>query len=297
MKKINVTCAFVLGIMLFSSCVTSPDFNKLKLESDATSQILNLKVFGENVTSLNIHSKLVEGYFDKTKPEYGYATFSYSSTMTEGDMALLASALITIPLYFVGFPTDSANFKLEATFSIYDSNGNLVKRYSDTDKFYHVAGIYYGHKPTKKASKRYSAMFTKMFKTAASESQIINQALLAAGPITFEKDKAAIAKIRGESKEEETTSSQTYYNTPASSSTNNTAESISNIANSLQQGMKELNDSVMNNLKNQPCGACRGNGKCSSCGGTGKRSGNDCFSCHGSGVCTRCNGTGKAYAM
>ena len=90
-------------------------------------------------------------------------------------------------------------------------------------------------------------------------------------------------------------SESTYYTTESSSS--RAVESINNITKSLEQGMKELNDSVMNNLKNQPCGSCRGNGKCSSCGGTGKRSGNDCFSCHGSGVCTRCNGTGKAYAM
>ena len=75
------------------------------------------------------------------------------------------------------------------------------------------------------------------------------------------------------------------------------AETISNIGQSLGQGLKDLNDSLMDNLKNQPCGSCMGNGKCSSCGGTGKRSGNDCYVCHGSGVCTRCNGTGKAHAL
>lgn len=86
-------------------------------------------------------------------------------------------------------------------------------------------------------------------------------------------------------------SETTYYTTESSSS--RAAEIISDTAKALEQGFKDFKE----NMKNQPCGSCRGNGNCSSCGGTGKRSGNACFSCHGSGVCTKCNGTGKAYAM
>lgn len=89
-------------------------------------------------------------------------------------------------------------------------------------------------------------------------------------------------------------SERSYYTESSSSST---LDAINSTAKTLEQGMKTFNENLMNNLKNQPCGSCRGNGNCSTCGGTGKYSGNECWVCHGSGVCTRCNGTGKAHAF
>lgn len=302
--------AFVLA---FSGCISNVTLREMELESDASSQILNLKLVGGeednywrgyshnykklsagSMSLFDMEKALIDGYFDETRPEYGYAVLEYASDMREGGMGYWAGALITIPLYFVGFPTDSANFNLTAKFSIYDSYGNLVRTFSKTDRFYRVAGIYYGKNPTKKAAKHFSALFTELFEAAAHQSRTINEALLAAGPITYQKDAYAVAKILKESSSSKSSSSS-YYS--SSSSSPSTVESINSTAKTLEQGMKTFNENLMNNLKNQPCGSCRGNGNCSTCGGTGKYSGNECWVCHGSGVCTRCNGTGKAHAF
>lgn len=307
MKKISVVLLTLITIIFLGGCISNVTLSDMKMKTNASSEILNLKLIGgeeehswhgyehhykklsaSSLSLLPMETKLIEGYFDESKPQYGYAVLEYTSDMKEGDMMFWSIALVTVPLYFVGFPTDSANFKLTAKFSIYDSYGNLVQTFSKTNSFYHVAGIYYGKKPTKKVAKRFSALFTELFETAARQSKTINEALLSAGPITPQKDSGAVTRILEAKKQ----TSTTYYSS-SSSSTNDTAESISKAAKALEQGFKDFKD----DMKNRPCGSCRGNGKCSSCGGTGKRSGNDCFSCHGSGVCTKCNGTGKAYAM
>lgn len=313
-KKLGFMLAVGAFVLAFSGCISNVALREMELESDASSEILNLKLVGgeednywrgysHNYKKLsassdmdisNIEMRLIDRYFDETKPEYGYAVLEYASDMREGGMGYWAGALVTIPLYFVGFPTDSATFTLTAKFSIYDSYGNLVKAFSKTDRFYQVAGIYYGKNPTKKAAKHFSALFTELFEAAAHQSRTINEALLAAGPITYQKDADAVAKILKESSSGKSSSSS-YYS--SSSSSPSTVESINSTAKTLEQGMKTLNENVMNNLKNQPCGSCGGNGNCRTCGGTGKYSGNECPSCHGSRVCTRCNGTGKAHAF
>lgn len=313
-KKLGFMLAVGAFVLAFSGCISNVTLREMELESDASSEILNLKLVGgeedykgsrsqtqykklstENDISISkMEMKLFDGYFDETEPQYGYAVLEYESEMLEGAMSCWAATLVTIPLYFVGFPTDSADFNLTAKFSIYDSYGNLVKTFSKTDRFYRVAGIYYGKNPTKKAAKCFSALFTELFEAAAHQSRTINEALLAAGPITYQKDADAVAKILKESSSSKSSSSS-YYSSESSSSS--TVESIKSTAKTLEQGMKTFNENLMNNLKNQPCGACGGNGNCSTCGGTGKYSGNECWVCHGSGVCTRCNGTGKAHAF
>ncbi|MDE6719270.1 MAG: hypothetical protein K2J68_05375 [Treponemataceae bacterium] len=314
MKKISVVLLALITIVFLSGCISNVTLSDMKMKSNASSEILNLKLIGGEEANPNYYShnykklsagsisllpmetKLIDGYLDESKPQYGYAVLEYTSDMEQGAMMFWGCAVVTAPLYLVGFPTDSATFKLTAKFSIYDSYGNLVQTFSKTDSFYHVAGIYYGKNPTKKAAKRFSALFTELFETAAKQGKMINQALLSSGPITQQKDSGAVAKILEVTTKIQSEEEAKYYSSN-SSSNSNTSESINDILKSIQQGTKEVEDSVMNSLKNQKCGSCRGNGNCPSCGGTGKRSGNDCFSCHGSGVCTKCNGTGKAYAM
>lgn len=312
-KKLGFMLAVGAFVLAFSGCISNVTLREMELESDASSQILNLKLVGGeednywrgysrhykklsagSMSLFDMEKALIDGYFDETKPEYGYAVLEYASDMREGAMSYWGAAIVTIPLYFVGFPTDSADFNLTAKFSIYDSYGNLVKTFSKTDRFYRVAGIYYGKNPTKKAAKCFSALFTELFEAAAHQSRTINEALLAAGPITYQKDTDAVAKILKESSSSKSSSSS-YYSSESSSSS--TVESIKSTSKTLEQGMKTFNENLMNNLKNQPCGACGGNGNCKTCGGTGKYSGNECWVCHGSGVCTRCNGTGKAHSF
>lgn len=304
MKKMYLFCVVIFAVFL-SGCVGFVELEEMKFKSGGVSSgILNLKhIEPQNIAYLNMEANLLEGLFDESSPEYGYIYLDYD--VSESNFSLMpmwAATVVVIPLYFLGFPVHSRDFYLKAYVSIYDSNGELIKSYSKEDDFYHVSGLYYGWNPTRRAGRHFSKMFKEIFKIAAKQQRLINAALIEAGPITKEKEAAAIEKIngKGNNRSSSTSTSSTTYsysNSSSSSDSSSVADSIRGIADTLTQSVESVNKQVQDNLRNQKCGSCRGNGSCSNCGGTGKYLGSNCFSCSGSGVCKRCNGTGKQYTF
>ena len=108
---------------------------------------------------------------------------------------ILGALTFGVALLF-GLPLDNTDFYLEANLYIFDSNGNLVKKYCDGDYFHQTAGLYYGHDPTPEATAKYSRMYDRMFKLAIKDEGEINAKLREAGTITEEKNANARAKIK-----------------------------------------------------------------------------------------------------
>jgi len=107
----------------------------------------------------------------------------------------LAPLAVATPLVILGAPSDYADFDITAELIIFDSAGNLVTRLEESGSFKQAAGFYYGHDPIKKANKSFLELYNKIFQTANMLSAEINQALIAAGPITDLNRKQAMEKI------------------------------------------------------------------------------------------------------
>ena len=97
------------------------------------------------------------------------------------------------PLFLLGVPTGGEQFTLVAHFYIFDSNGNSVKHYSNTDAYKQSVNLYRnGSGATKKGAQEFAKLFDVIFDEAANESDAINAALQEAGPIANNTNMAEV---------------------------------------------------------------------------------------------------------
>ena len=211
MKKISVCKASIyLGLLvfLFSSCVGAIQMTKMqpKLKFN-TPVILNLKNYGDNdIDFFRLKEKLIRGKLINTSgEEFGYYTLVLKANY-DWNLSLYMATCFLFPLIPLGFPTEGNTINLYETLYIFDSEGNLVKKYFENDEFTQVAGLYYGYNPTRRATKRFSKMTDKIFEMALLQSEEINHALKKKGPITEENKDTALKKIKD------------FFNPPESSS-------------------------------------------------------------------------------
>ncbi|MDR2783905.1 MAG: hypothetical protein LBB48_08735 [Treponema sp.] len=225
----GVMVTFFLGCILFSGCVGFVDFREMDLTTNIRSaQILNLRNYGDaDIDSLRQSEKLMKnGFLDTKGEEYGYYQLDYSTkNLTSiSDWAMIQTfSLYT--LAFIGVPTDSGRFRVNAGLKIYDSNGVLVKDYQKTGYFTQTAGLYYGHNPTKRAEKELQELFEEIQQMANLQSGEINQNLLTVGPITREKNAVAVERIASYSKSSNNASTPSYSYSGGSDSGNSTSGS------------------------------------------------------------------------
>jgi hypothetical protein len=169
----------------------------------STRQIVNLRNFrGPDSPLFRQHEKIMKnGFLDTSTEEFGYYDIRYKENVTSGYSAwfYLHAFTVGIPILF-GVPTDQSAYYLTSFLDIYDSNGNLVKTYSESISSDVNVGLYYPNEQ-KNATPKVQKMFVKLLKNVNKDSAVINQALRSAGPITQEKDsrtRIAIAKVAGE---------------------------------------------------------------------------------------------------
>lgn len=200
MKKI-IPLLGMLMLMLLVSCVGAVQVKKMNLAVEKkTPLILHLKNAGSVDSNIDLFmqsERLVKGsLIEVSGDEWGYydITYSLNERHTWTGMYIAITTVGIWPL--LGLPMDAVHFDLYASLYIFDSNGDLVKEYHDSDKLTQVAGLYYGYKPTKRIAKRYSKLYEKMFELAWLQSNEINKSLKKAGKVTDEKDEAARQKIK-----------------------------------------------------------------------------------------------------
>lgn len=193
----------VFIVFLTQSCVGMVRHKDMELISKIDNpQILNLRASKSmSLAFLRQGEKLVNGCLCKNiGEEYGYYVVKYNTIREDASANLTVSyiygALLCGVLFLFGCPTDCMDFWMEANLYIFDSNGVLIKKYSDGDVFSKVAGIYYGHEPTVKAGKAYSEVYDRIFRRASQDAEYINTILKKNGAVQEGKDEKAESNIK-----------------------------------------------------------------------------------------------------
>ena len=140
--------------------------------------------------------KLIRNHLFKNEgEEYGYYVLKYHTTRTSNILpaCLHTGLLYILPLFAV--PTHLVDFDLKVDLYLFDSQGNLVKKYKSSDSFRQVAGLYYGHNPQRKMERKYSELYDGLFRKANQEAEYINNILLKSGPIGDKNRKQAKTNI------------------------------------------------------------------------------------------------------
>jgi hypothetical protein len=200
----------------------------MELTTDSrSSQIMNLRNYGDSdIDFMRQSEKLMKnGFLDTRTEEYGYYQIDYSVRGHYGySYWYFLQAFFLYTLTFIGVPSDDADFYPEAILKIYDSNGELIKDFQKTSSFNQTASLYYGHDPTKRAERELNKLFSDIQQSANLQSNEINRALMAAGPITREKDTNAKAKIASNSKSGSSSSTPSYTYSGGSTSSSSSSQ-------------------------------------------------------------------------
>ena len=200
--KVKLLFYVIFIAFLTQSCVGMVHHSDMDIISkEVYPQILNLQASKSmKYEFLEQAERLVSGHLCKNTAEsYGYYVIKYNTIRDERiptGVVVSLSIPVGALLFLLGTPTDGGYFWIEANLYIFDSNGVLLKKYSDGDVFEQIAGIYYGHDPTEKAAKAYSEVYDRMFKKALQDAEFINTALRKSGVITKENDAIAEFNIK-----------------------------------------------------------------------------------------------------
>lgn len=195
-KSFNITWCFVAIALLTQSCVSLVRHEKMQLKSDNNSpSLFKLRNYGEQNDVLLVQSEnLTNGHLFKSNgAEYGYYILNYKTEQVKIPIGAITGMFFFLIPY--GLPTSGAGISLQANLYIFDSQGQLIKEYEEEDYFTQTAGLYYGHNPTKKAAKKYTRLYEKVFEFATLQKDKINEKLLKSGPITKENEAEAKANI------------------------------------------------------------------------------------------------------
>jgi hypothetical protein len=181
MKKTLLITTWVL-VLLLNNCVSYPNMQGINISSNVSSQILNLSNSGNGNTDKA--DSIMKNGFLSSGEEYGYYKLDINYKCIHEVQTLFAylAGFVFGTWFLLGVPSEIADFNLTINLIIMDSNRNIVKSYSDSATIRQYAGLYYGD-ATKKASKMFTRMIDKIQRMAAAESNAINAALIAAGPI------------------------------------------------------------------------------------------------------------------
>jgi len=189
MKNKLLIVALLFFCWGFSSCVSFIDTRKMNLDANNTSdKILNLKYAGDadEILAAAAEKMVKNGFLNSHEEEYGYYDVRYEVDTQSGNFR---GIMLYIPILWVapllGVPTGVSQFHLTAHFYVFDSNGIIVKHYSNSKDYNQVFGLYYQNGyATKKGAKEFSQLFNAIFDEAARDSAAINEALRQAGPVS-----------------------------------------------------------------------------------------------------------------
>ncbi len=187
-------------IFSLTGCLGMPEFEDVDYEVEPTQNKLHsLRYYGRDLDAEEKTVAVIEpALLDTSTEDYGYYFLEYgysrdSSLIYQSMYTLFFPLLILTP---VGLPTDSAEYETYVSLAIFDSNGDLVQRYSKTDSFKQTAGMYYGWYMTdNRLSESFSGLIQEVIEMASRNSDEINETLELIGPINAENRSAATKNL------------------------------------------------------------------------------------------------------
>ncbi len=196
----------VLFISTLTGCIGMPELEDIDYNIDPSSnKIHNLRYYGRDLDAQIITTEIIEEtLLDTSTEEYGYYSLSFGYIKNDGRETGFFGGLSPfylilfplIPLIPVGLPTDIAGFDTYVSLALFDSNGDLIQRYSSQETFRHVAGLYYGwYTIDDKLSKYFSEQIQEVFDKASRDSEDINETLELIGPVNANNRSAATKNL------------------------------------------------------------------------------------------------------
>ncbi len=193
-------------ISTLTGCIGMPELEEIDYTIDpASNKIHNLRYYGRDLDAKLLSTEIVEeNLLDTSTEEYGYYSLVYGYLQGGGRETPLLGGLSPlylilfplIPLIAVGLPTDISAFDIYVSLALFDSNGELIQRYSTQESFKHTAGLYYGwYTIDKKLSKHISEQMQEVFDKASLNSDEINETLELVGPINADNRSAATKNL------------------------------------------------------------------------------------------------------
>lgn len=308
MKKFFLRLLLITIIILANSCVSGwksvgdeftieNGYNDLKYTLKYYDPFSEDQVFRNEI--YNEVKFLVMNNFISNDKVFGY--FCYKSEKEITNNFNFLHILRIFPIYFLsGAPTDVQNGKITVYLDIFDSMGNLIKKFEVSSNKKQIAGLYYGHDINEE--NLFKKLNIDLWKSINSCADEINESLELAGPITKENNEKAKKKIHEyyhkEIQQKQLQPTIIYVESSSNESdTTNNKTSTDELVNEIQNFATELNSSINNAINNHyiKCSTCNGSGSCSSCKGSGKLYGAKCYLCNGSGKCNICHGDGNSY--
>ena len=315
--KIRIVCLLVL-VCLFFGCVGTPEWETiepyietdisengiLKLEFDPTESDATEKLLYDSITK--------ELFIDNDSESYGY----YHLKLDYKEKHSMTITKILFPLAIYGVPTDKATFQLNAKFCIFNSEGELIKEYTDENIVKQKSGLIifypYGTDPSKKIASGFNSMLKNIFSSVKMDTKQINRALEESGIVTMEnysQAKSSIAEYHENCKqtvsmENLRSVSTIYYDENIDSSSEYyyeemMEENIEKVSNEVTEMFKSMQDSFEQAYEDYTgqsflmCNLCKGSGQCYRCEGKGTTIyGTGCFVCQETGSCSTCGGDG-----
>lgn len=198
MKNKHFIAALLILCWAFTSCASYVNTRQMNLTAKNDSgQILNLKYAGDSDTAfVAAAEKMIKnGFLNIQGEEYGYYDIRYEVVTT--NYRPLSFYLYYVPAFWplvlFGVPTAGSQFTLVAHFYIFDSSGNVVRHFSNTNTYTQSISLYrFGGGATKKGAQEFSKLFNEILRQAADESGYINEILMEAGPIAGNSDIAEV---------------------------------------------------------------------------------------------------------
>jgi len=92
--------------------------------------------------------------------------------------------IIGVVLSVLGIPEAKIYYDLKADVFLFDSNGDIIGIYNESDVFFKYKGLYYGNDiPMGEVSDSYKKMYKNIVNNIATEKERVNKLLELAGPL------------------------------------------------------------------------------------------------------------------
>ena len=200
-KKLFLSALIIFGISVMG-CSTTIAWNKVDLDLGGPphSQIHNLRneTSGIEIGLRRQIEDIMKIFLDDHGEEFGFYTVDFTTEIVDYNLVLpFVSGLTVFSLNILGMPWTTVTYRLHAFLNIFDSQGNHVQSFENSNSFSFAQGFYYNYKPpTRKVGRIYSELFEDLLRQTDINARLINAVLENAGPITAENLASARARIR-----------------------------------------------------------------------------------------------------
>ncbi len=176
--------------ILFIGCAGPKfDINNVDFPTENQQQkLLPLKYYNQSNIKFESSEKIMKNVFTDSSEFSGYYYIYHGYDRKEEKIFLydifVFDEIIGLVLSILGVPESRVFYNLKADVYLFNSNGDIVGIYKESDVISKYKGLYYGHSvPIKEVSDSYIKMFKDILNNVATDKERVNELLEFAGPL------------------------------------------------------------------------------------------------------------------